>query len=446
MQALPMKLKPVFLFLIGSSILFSSCATLKGKYRRDLLNKSLVGSPLFNSHFTGFALYDPEDSTYLYKLNDDKYFTPASNTKLLTFYAGLTMMRDSIPGLRYKIINDSLFFTGTGDPTFLHPDFEQQPILEMLQDTSYSLHYVKPDFNDDQFAPGWSWEDYEYYFQPERSAFPIYGNTIRYAYDSIKDSFAVEPKFFSAFAETRTIDSEKKSPYRLKNTNIFSFAPDTARSNYKNSVPFKTSDELTIALLEDTLKRKVNWAKGFNFNSSQLAYSRPSAQLFALMLKRSDNLAAEHILYLCASEMNLPLNAEAVIRYAQEHNLKIYPNPPVWKDGSGLSRYNLMTPRGMIEVLNHISTKVSINEMKQLLSIGGVDGTLKDWYKPREGESPYVFAKTGTLSNNHNLTGIIQTQSGKHLFFSFMNNNYPTGSRPVKLEMEKVMRLIYERY
>ncbi|WP_221407811.1 D-alanyl-D-alanine carboxypeptidase/D-alanyl-D-alanine-endopeptidase [Reichenbachiella faecimaris] len=411
-----------------------------------MMNKSLSQSPLFDSHLTGFALYDPSDSTFLYTWNEDKYFTPASNTKLLTFYAGLTLMRDSVPGLQYVIRGDSLFFTGTGDPTFLHPDFEEQPIFEMLKDTSYSLHYVKPKFKDEPFAPGWSWEDYEYYFQPERTAFPIYGNTIRYVYDSAQNGFSVQPSFFADFADIREIDSEKLSPYRLINTNIFSFAPDTARSAYKNSVPFKTSDELTVTLLEDTLKRKVHWVESFDFESSKLAYSRSSMELFAFMLKRSDNLVAEQILYLCATEMRMPLSADPIRSFTQEENLKIYPKPPIWKDGSGLSRYNLVTPKSMVAVMNYIYTKMSLDQMKQVLSIGGVDGTLKNWYKPRAGEPPYVFAKTGTLSNNHNLTGIIHTRSGKDLFFSFMNNNYASSSRPVKLEMEKVMQLIYEKY
>ncbi|WP_420579893.1 D-alanyl-D-alanine carboxypeptidase/D-alanyl-D-alanine-endopeptidase [Reichenbachiella sp.] len=434
------------LFFLALSIVLSSCGAIKGVTNKKMMNKSLSKATMFDSHLTGFALYDPADSTFLYTWNENKYFTPASNTKLLTFYAGLTLLRDSIPGLKYTYKGDSLFFTGTGDPTFLHPDFEDQVIFDLLMDTTYSLHYVKPQFKDEPFAPGWSWEDYEYYFQPERTAFPVYGNTIRYVYDSVGDKFFVEPSFFKDFAEIREIDSEKLSPYRLQNTNIFSFAPDTARSAYKNSVPFKTSDALTVALLEDTLKRRVNWVEDFEFEHSRLAYSRSSMELFAFMLKRSDNLAAEQILYLCATEMRMPLQADPIRFFTQEQNLKIYPNPPIWKDGSGLSRYNLVTPRSMIAVLNYISSEISIEQMKQVLAVGGKDGTLKNWYKPKAGESPYVFAKTGTLSNNHNLTGIIHTKSGKDLFFSFMNNNYASSSRPVKLEMEKVMRLIYEKY
>lgn len=441
-----MRFKPSILLHFSLAFLCVSCAAMKSKYHRSLLNKSLVGSPLLSSHFTGFSLYDPKDSTTLYEWNQDKYFTPASNTKLLTLFAGLTLMNDSVPGLRYQIKNDSLFFTGTGDPTFLHPDFENQPVLSFLQDTSYSLHYVKPQFRDKPFAPGWSAEDYEYYFQPERSGFPIYGNTIWYVYDSLTDSYAVKPDFFEGFAEVRPIDTEKIAPNRLIGSNIFNFAPDTARSAYKNGVPFRTSDDLTIALLEDTLKRNIRWVEDFDFDSATILYSRSSMELFTFMLKRSDNLAAEQILYLCASENDLPMSGDQIRGYVQANNLKIYPKPPIWKDGSGLSRYNLVTPRSMIAVLSYISTQISIEQMKQIFAVGGVDGTLKNWYKPLDVEQPYVFAKTGTLNNNHNLTGIIHTKSGRDLFFSFMNNNYPSGSFPVKKEMEKVMRLIYERF
>ena len=105
-----------------------------------------------------------------------------------------------------------------------------------------------------------------------------------------------------------------------------------------------------------------------------------------------------------------------------------------------------MTPRFMIQLLQLISEEITLNTFKQMLAIGGVDGTLKKWYTAPEGEHPYVFAKTGTHRNNHSLTGIIRTKSGKDLFFSFMNNNFPTGTTPVKQEMRKTLRLIYERY
>jgi D-alanyl-D-alanine carboxypeptidase/D-alanyl-D-alanine-endopeptidase (penicillin-binding protein 4) len=108
-------------------------------------------------------------------------------------------------------------------------------------------------------------------------------------------------------------------------------------------------------------------------------------------------------------------------------------------DGSGLSRNNLVTPRAMIQLMVKLEQLIPREELKSFLAVGGVNGTLKNTYK---GSSPYIFAKTGTLSNNHSLVGIIRTDSGKHLAFAFMNNNYLQKASEVRREMEKVMAYV----
>ena len=374
------------------------------------------------------------------------FFTPSSNTKLLTFFTGLKMMNDSLPGLKYELKNDSLFFTGTGDPTFLHWAFPQQRVYDFLSDTTKKLIYVRTPFEDDQFAPGWSWEDYEYYFQVERSGFPIYGNTVGFEYDSLEDQFSTRPDFFADFMEIREINEPRYQPNRQLDYNIFSFAPDTARSQYKNRVPFKTSDELVVALLEDTLNTKVHYRDTFTWDNPRLYYSRPKINLFTFMLKISDNFAAEQIHYMCASQQNMDMESAGTRAFIESNYFEKKGLDPIWVDGSGLSRYNLVTPKMMIEIMKEISNEIGLETFKQTMAIGGVDGTIENWYVPEEGEEPYVFAKTGTHRNNHSLTGIITTKSGKNLFFCFMNNNYPSGSTPIKQEMEKTLRLIYERY
>ena len=65
---------------------------------------------------------------------------------------------------------------------------------------------------------------------------------------------------------------------------------------------------------------------------------------------------------------------------------------------------------------------------------GGKSGTIEKWYGGKA--EPYVFAKTGTLSNKHCLSGYIKTESGRLLIFSFMHNNYVGSPEPVKKEME----------
>jgi serine-type D-Ala-D-Ala carboxypeptidase/endopeptidase (penicillin-binding protein 4) len=78
----------IFLFFL------TGCAT----YRP--IHRELLRHPALADHFTGFALYDWESQKMLVEHNADRYFTPASNTKLFSFYAGLTALKDSIPAFR----------------------------------------------------------------------------------------------------------------------------------------------------------------------------------------------------------------------------------------------------------------------------------------------------------------------------------------------------------
>ena len=421
--------------------LISSCAVMTNRQ----VNKSIETSTLLDGHFTGFALYDPSAKDYLVERNADKYFTPASTTKLFTFFAGLKILEDSVPGLKYVIRGDSLIFWGTGDPSFLHPDFEDQPVFDFLQKTDKKLFYAVGNFQDAPFGSGWAWDDYSYYFQPERSAMPIYGNTVNFSFDSLKTQFILSPDFFESQTEILSTREKTFFPNRNSDFNIFQYYPNPQRSNRKNRVPFKTSDELLVKLLADTLNKSVRTIPFQNFEGQKTIHSRRANELYAWILKASDNFISEQLLYLCASQISDTLNSAKIRAHITKKHLSDLPSPPVWKDGSGLSRYNLFTPRSMIMLLEKMKKELPEEVLFALLPAGGVDGTIKNWYASESGQ-PYIFAKTGTLSNNHNLCGFIRTKSGQLLTFSFMNNNYNSSSVPIKKEMEKVLKLVWEKY
>ena len=133
------------------------------------------------------------------------------------------------------------------------------------------------------------------------------------------------------------------------------------------------------------------------------------------------------------------VNMHSILR----NYLNDLPDNPQWVDGSGLSRHNLVTPRSMIRLIEKIDQAMPRNELINLLAQGGISGTLKNNYR---GNRPYIFAKTGTISNNHSLVGIIKTKSDRHYAFSFMNNNYLNKAPEVRREMEKVMLYIKEKF
>jgi serine-type D-Ala-D-Ala carboxypeptidase/endopeptidase (penicillin-binding protein 4) len=78
-----------------------------------------------------------------------------------------------------------------------------------------------------------------------------------------------------------------------------------------------------------------------------------------------------------------------------------------------------------------------------LLATGGESGTIKNYFKA---DKPYIFGKTGTLSNNYSLSGFLITEKGRTLIFSWMNNNYPTTVTGLRKSMEPVLKSIHDHY
>lgn len=412
-------------------------------------------SKVFTSNFTGFALYDPAGDSLIYGQNEDRYFTPASNTKLFTFYTGLKLLPDSLRALEYVVRGDSLVFWGTGDPSFLHPDIGNGTVYEFLKGREEKLYFSDSNFDDKLLGPGWSWDDYNYYYQTEKTPLPMYGNVARFEVQEIDlrqvtsadGGLSVSPAFFRKYIR----ESEKKREdmlFRDLDGNIIEYKPEADTTTYTVEKPYHYSPQLITDMLADTLQRPVGYLPNIEKpDSARVLYSIAADTAYKHMLLPSDNFIAEQLLLVTASELGMPLNSRSVIDKMKTEYLDVLPQESQWVDGSGLSRYNMFTPRSMIRLLSEIDDEyVRALALFKLLPAGGKSGTIENWYAARDDSSAYVFAKTGTLSNNHCLSGYVTTESGKKLIFSFMNNHYVTSSDVVKKEMEKILWYIYENF
>ena len=215
----------------------SSNNTITKRNFQDSLRFQLEANPLFEKIFTGFALYDPDKEATILESNADKYYTPASNTKIFTLYAASQILGDSIPGLKYETRNDSLFFWGTGDPTLLFPYIsDTSQIIDFLKSRKEKLIYCPGNFDDDAFGAGWAWSDYYYSYQTEKTPLPIYGNYVQVVGHPIWDSLDVRPTYFRSNFRR---DTEVRSVERAPQDNIFYINPDRAKSfDFKRNVPF----------------------------------------------------------------------------------------------------------------------------------------------------------------------------------------------------------------
>lgn len=424
------KLMRNILICVLVGIALFGCASGKKKMRK-YVEKSLA-SAFYKHRFTGFMVFDPHSKDTIYSYNSAKYFTPASNTKIFTLYACLQILPERVPALKYVQKNDTLFIEGTGDPSFLHPYFKDSTALKFLSDYQNIALSLK-NFQDDKFAPGWSWGDYQYYYQPERSAMPLYGNVVT-LYNS--DSLVVEPSYF-----TDSVISLKFSKNREVEKNIFYYA-DSRRDTVE--IPYRTDSTLTRNLLELELGQKISSAKYMPVGEKKVVYGIASDSLYKRMMVESDNFLSEQLLLLAAATLSDTLNSEKARAYVLKNHLAELKQRPRWVDGSGLSRYNLFTPESMIAVLFKLYTEIPRERLFDLFPKGGVSGTLENWYEGKA--APYIYAKSGSLGNNYCLSGYLLTKSGKTLIFSFMNNHFLEPSSEVKKGMERIFEEIRDNY
>ena len=66
----------------------------------------------------GISIFEPAAGKYLYNYQGDKYFVPASNTKIPTCYAAMKYLGDSLVGFRYMIHDTTIEILPAGDPGF----------------------------------------------------------------------------------------------------------------------------------------------------------------------------------------------------------------------------------------------------------------------------------------------------------------------------------------
>jgi serine-type D-Ala-D-Ala carboxypeptidase/endopeptidase (penicillin-binding protein 4) len=433
-------MKPRFLPFLLLLALLAACST-PAKIRREVAH-----STTFGRGFTGFTLLDPATGKTLADFNGDHYFTPASNTKILTLAACLEVLGDSVPALRYR--RDSvLHFFGTGDPTFLHPQFQawQRGFSFLKENASPTLVFVPNRDGWARLGPGWAWDDVDDDYCAEISDLPMYAN-LRRVFARSDGQLAIEPPFFAGKNFVADDALPPTEPLRVERaSNLLSFRPAQRwEKNFERWVPIRWEQAEARAALADTLQRPV-----FPFVAPlgqqdlprKTLYSTPLDTVLRRMMHQSDNFIAEQMLLVCAGEKFGVLRPDTLLRWMLDSTWRALPQRPKWVDGSGLSRYNLVSPRTLAQVLLRLWRTQPRARLFDLFPAGGVSGTVAEWYAGAGGR-PYVFAKTGTLGGVHCLSGYVVCRSGKVLIFSFMHNNFVGSSRAWKVEMQRVLERV----
>lgn len=419
----------------------------------EAAQQNVLADETLRTAHVGISIYEPATGKYWYNYQGDKYFVPASNTKIPTCYAAMKYLGDSLVGLRYNEYIESnrkrISIQPTGDPTFLHPDFKDHPVLDFFQKDTSMIFALSMDDNwkEKSLGSGWSWNDYSEAYMTERSSFPIYGNVIRFY--GTKPGLLIKPGsiepvcgFCTDVDETISFTSKKYSFSRLKDKNVFLW--DYAKNDITTvEVPFITSRDQTIQFLKDTVKGlKLKSFSGLPLWKPTVIHSQPTDSLLKPMMHRSDNFFAEQSLLMVSNEHLGYMNDAKIIDTLLKTDFKDLPQKPRWVDGSGLSRYNLFSPQDFVFILNKMKNEFGMTRIKNILATGG-EGTLSSYYKK---DSTFIYAKTGTLSGVVAISGFLSTKKGKELIFSVLVNNHQGSATNVRRAVEKFIEGVREKY
>lgn len=441
--------------VLHTSYLFSSCGVEQQLSRSA--KETVLQQPAFKAAHAGISIYEPATGKYWFNYQGDKYFVPASNTKIPTCYAAMKYLGDSLVGLKYDIQlweNDNhtgydtlIRFEPSGDPTFLHPDFKFQPVFDTLRNKSYKLNLYAPLYYWRYFGSGWSWSDAQESYMPPRSFFPVYGNVIRFRLNL--GSISVWPSFLRKNVYV-TRNKNWNVIGRLDTENIF-YIDSTDLLNYNKEIPFFPREDYIKSLLEDTLKKEISYGykpffekayRAQRINNPLLIHSQPTDSLLKPMMHRSDNFFAEQSLLMVSNELLGVMNDERIIDTLLKTDFKDLPQKPRWADGSGLSRYNLFTPQAMVAILTKMKNEFGMERIKVIFPTGG-EGTISSYYKQDAG---FIYGKTGTLSGVVAFSGFLYTKKGKLLIFSTLINNHQGSATDIRRAIENFLQGVRSKY
>jgi serine-type D-Ala-D-Ala carboxypeptidase/endopeptidase (penicillin-binding protein 4) len=440
------------------------------KFISKEVNGSLLKNASLQNALVGISLYDAAEKKFIYNYQGDKYFVPASNTKIITCYAAMKYLGDSLAGIHYEEGPNAITLVPTGDPTLLHRDFARQPVIDFLKSTNRPLQIIYKNWKENALGAGWSWGDYNASYSVERSPLPVYGNIITWVQEaneqSNSENIMDRTPFTYSIPEVNwkvrfTTDTSRRSFYvqRDRDENVFHITQSPEKKR-EQDVPFVTHGlQSALELLPDTIRKKIELSEAemevgpvrprdrqqavyTGYQGLRTIWSQPTDSLLKPLMHRSDNFFAEQALLMVSEALLGVMDVGKVVDTLLKNDFAFLPHKPRWADGSGLSRFNLFTPQDFVKVLEKMEQEFGMDRIKNVFPTGG-RGTLSSYYR---NDSAYIYAKTGSLSGVLALSGFLYTKQNKLLIFSVLVNNHNGNATAIRREVETFLVNVRNRY
>lgn len=443
---------------------------------------------LFAHAFWGVKVESLTSGKVIYERNAGKMFMPASNQKILTTSAALLTLGPDYKfetklyyngAINDSVLNGDLIVVGNGDPTFYtrfykdprDPFFFWADTLKKTGIKKITGSIIGDDnaFDDNHLGAGWAFDNLDTWYSAEVGALQLNENYIdlKIIPPSDADGKAeiipnIPSGYFNIINDLK-INSDSItsiSVTRPLNDNTITVSGNLLSGGrvIENSPSIHNPTLFYATVLKETLEEKGIEVDGepldcddiTDFNSEQtgmtLIYTQHSPTLKEILkglMKRSQNMYAETMVRIMGLEKSGIGSFEEGKKVVEEvlTGFGIKPGTYAYVDGSGLTRYNYVSPDQIINILKGMRQNKLWDVWIDLFPVAGVDGTLRTRMKGTSAEGN-VKAKTGTISNVRGLSGYMTAENGEEIVFSFLVNGHLRSGLDTEKITDRVLEML----
>ncbi len=430
---------------------------------------AVLAQPILAHGSWGVLVKSLKNDETLYSHNAGKLMMPASNMKIVTLAAAAEKLGwdytyntklFAAGAVSTGVLNGDLVVSGNGDPSLVAADgmadrvfAEWAARLKQRGIRAIGGRVIGDDNGVEEPAPGmgWMWDDIPTEDSTSVGALNYNENALRVtvlpgpaAGDSAAISLSVGTSGLTvvnavttaAAGTTTSIDPHRlqgSTTLVLRGSIALGAAPSVLDVSVDNPTQFFAS-----ALRAGLIANGID-VRGAAVDIDDIAdapatsgapvisyQSPPLSTLAVRLMKISQNLYAETLLKtLAAGPGTVPTAAAgwSVARTILER-WDVPPGSLIQRDGSGLTRYDFVTPDALVAILAHVYRDARLRgPFEASLPIAGRDGTLANRMKGTSAEGN-ARAKTGSMTGVRGTSGYVTSAGGEPLVFSILANMY----------------------
>jgi len=425
---------------------------------------SILGQPQLKPASCGIYITRLDNNRVIFQTNAEKLLIPASNMKIITtaaalFYLGSDFQyrtRLAIRGsVRDNKLHGDIILIGGGDPQFSLNDigrFVERVKGLRINEITGNIIVIDDYFTRERLPVGWAWHYLDAKYAPEISALSLNENVVNVRMEATKPGALVnvtlEPdtRYVRLFNRMLTrVGDDSMIIYRAPETNVIYVDGALARDRVRNIKVAVKNPALYAGTYfrERLVAEKIKVAGGIVEGRDKLfaaldsvgfmvmvdsVVSPPLVDIIRETNTESVNLYAEIILKTLGVQKYGEGSFQAGLKVLKDflNACGVDTGQVSLSDGSGLSKYNIISARDLATVLRFVYHQGIFRTFYESLALPG-KGTLERRFN---GFADSLRAKTGALDGVSCLSGYL-TVNNIPCCFSLMINNFTCSNNKI---------------